>query len=88
MESLTPFIKMYSTEWCHDCKAMLALFEENNVICKIIQVDSDPVAIEKLKVICGGKKILPTIEMEGKTFINPSIDYIRGLLNTKMVNNS
>ena len=69
MEHSSPFVKMYSTDWCHDCKTMLSFFEEQNVAYKVFHVDSDPLAVEKLKEICGGKKIVPTLEIEGKTYM-------------------
>jgi glutaredoxin len=83
----TPFVKMYSTEWCHDCKAMLTFFEEKDVPYTVISVDTDPVAIERLKKICGGKKIVPTLEIEGKAYINPSVDYIMSIVNHDRDNN-
>ena len=36
------FVKMYSADWCHDCKAMLTFFEEKNVAYKVFHVDQDP----------------------------------------------
>ena len=82
-----PFVKMYSTDWCHDCKALLSFFEEKNVSYKVIHVDSDPQAIEKLKLICGGKKIVPTLEIEGKVYINPSDEYLKSVVNPLIGNN-
>lgn len=74
------FVKMYSADWCFDCKAMVTLFEENNVAYKLFDVDSDPKAIEKLKVLCGGKKIIPTLEIEGQVYVNPTLDSVSKLI--------
>jgi glutaredoxin len=74
------FIKMYSAEWCHDCKAMLSFFEEKNVSYKVINVDTDPQAIERLKQLCGGKKIVPTLEIKGEVYINPTLDSLKDLI--------
>ena len=87
MERSMPFVKMSSTDWCHDCKAMLSFFEEKNVSYKVIHVDTDPQAIEKLKQICGGKKIVPTLEIAGKVYINPSVEYLKSVVNPLMGNN-
>ena len=87
MENSMPFVKMYSTDWCHDCKALLSFFEEKNVSYKVIHVDTDPQAIEKLKLICGGKKIVPTLEIEGKVYINPSVEYLKSVVNPLIGNN-
>ena len=74
------FVKMYSANWCHDCKAVLSFFEEKNINYKVINVDTDPQAIEKLKQLCGGKKIVPTLEIDGKVYINPPIDILKSLI--------
>ena len=74
------FVKMYSAEWCYDCKAMLSFFEEKNVDYKVIDVDTDPEAIERLKQLCGGKKIVPTLEINGQVYINPTLDTLKGLI--------
>ena len=74
------FVKMYSANWCHDCKAVLSFFEEKNINYKVINVDTDPQAIEKLKQLCGGKKIVPTLEINGKVYINPPIDILKNLI--------
>jgi glutaredoxin len=74
------FVKMYSANWCHDCKAMLSFFEEKNIDYKVINVDTDPRAIEKLKQLCGGKKIVPTLEIDGEVYVNPPIDKLKSLI--------
>jgi glutaredoxin len=74
------FVKMYSANWCHDCKAVLSFFEEKNIDYKVINVDTDPQAIERLKQLCGGKKIVPTLEIGGEVYINPPIDILKSLI--------
>jgi len=74
------FVKMYSADWCHDCKAMQSFFEEKNIDYKVINVDTDPRAIERLKHLCGGKKIVPTLEINGEVYVNPPIDTLNSLI--------
>jgi glutaredoxin len=74
------FVKMYSANWCHDCKAMLSFFEEKNIDYKVINVDTDPRAVEKLKQLCGGKKIVPTLEINGEVYVNPPIDTLKNII--------
>jgi len=74
------FVKMYSADWCHDCKAVLSFFEEKNIDYKVINVDTDPKAIERLKQLCDGKKIVPTLEINGKVYINPSIEILNSII--------
>ena len=74
------FVKMYSAEWCYDCKAMLSFFEEKNVDYKVIDVDTDPEAVERLKQLCGGKKIVPTLEINGQVYVNPTLETLKSLI--------
>jgi len=74
------FVKMYSANWCHDCKAMQSFFEEKNINYEVINVDADPRAIERLKELCGGKKIVPTLEINGEVYVNPPIDTLKDLV--------
>lgn len=68
------FVKMYSAEWCPDCKEMELFLDKHDVAYQVINVDNNAQAVENLKSLCGGKRIVPTLEVEGKVFINPSID--------------
>ena len=74
------FVKMYSADWCYDCKAMLTFFEEKNVSYEVYNVDNDPQAVERLKELCGGKKIVPTLEIKGEVYVNPTLDSLKGLI--------
>ena len=74
------FVKMYSANWCYDCKAMLSFFEEKNVSYKVINVDNNPKAVEKLMQLCDGKKIVPTLEIKGEVYINPTLDSLKDLI--------
>jgi glutaredoxin len=74
------FVKMYSANWCPDCQAMVSFLDKHDVPYQIINVDKNMEAIDNLKKICDGKRIVPTLEVEGKVFINPSFDDIGNFL--------
>jgi glutaredoxin len=59
---------------------MLSFFEEKNIDYKVINVDTDPRAVEKLKQLCGGKKIVPTLEINGEVYVNPPIDTLKNII--------
>jgi glutaredoxin len=81
MNKNSSFVKMYSAEWCHDCKAMLIFFEEKNVAYKVYHVDQDQQATDRLIKLCNGKKIVPTLQIGKKVYINPSIEYMKSIVN-------
>jgi glutaredoxin len=76
------FVKMYSADWCYDCQAMLSLFEEKNITYEVVNIDHEPQAIDRLKQICGGKKIVPTLEIEGQVYINPTLESLSTIIST------
>jgi glutaredoxin len=75
------FVKMYSADWCFDCKNVVQFFEKNNVAYQLINVDHDHTAVETLKKLCDGKRIVPTLEVEGNILINPSLDELTAYFN-------
>ena len=73
-------VKIYSTDWCYDCKAMLKFFEEKNIAYKVFHVDQDQGAVERLMQLCGGKKIVPTLEIGKKVYVNPSVEFMQTIV--------
>ena len=43
------FVKMYSAEWCPDCKEMELFLDKHDVAYQVINVDNNAQAVENLK---------------------------------------
>ena len=64
-------IKLYGADWCPDCRRAKAFLKENNVYYTFIDVDLDESAIKKVESINNGKRIIPTLIINGKSYTNP-----------------
>ena len=64
-------IKLYGADWCPDCRRAKAFLKENNIEYTFIDVDLDESATKKVESINNGKRIIPTIIINGKSYTNP-----------------
>ncbi len=65
-------LKLYGADWCPDCRRAKAYLKENNIDFEFIDVDLDKDATALVEKINNGKRIIPTVDLNGKTFTNPS----------------
>jgi len=79
------FVKMYSADWCFDCKNVVQFFEKNNVAYELVNVDHNKKAVAELKKLCNGKKIIPTLEIEGNILINPSLEELTSFFDPRQL---
>jgi thioredoxin reductase (NADPH) len=73
-------IKLYGADWCPDCRRAKAFLKENNVTYEFIDVDLDESATKLVEVINKGKRIIPTIIINGKSYTNPDNDVLASIL--------
>ena len=66
-------IKMYSALWCSDCLSAKRFLDEKNINYEYIDITNNQVAIDLVKKINNGKKIIPTFIINNKTYTNPGI---------------
>lgn len=64
-------IILYGADWCPDCRRAKSFLKANNVEYTFIDVDIDEKATEYVEQINDGKRIIPTIIIEGKSLTNP-----------------
>ena len=64
-------IQLYGADWCPDCRRAKAYLDENNIKYEFIDVDLDQEATAKVEAINNGKRIIPTIIINGKSYTNP-----------------
>ncbi|MDA8692899.1 FAD-dependent oxidoreductase [Saprospiraceae bacterium] len=65
-------IEFYGADWCPDCRRAKAYLNDNNIEYKFIDVDLDESATRKVEKINKGKRIIPTVIINGKSHTNPS----------------
>ncbi len=61
-------IRMYTTGSCPDCYAAKRFLKERRIEFEEINIEGDPSVIEYVKSVNGGKRSVPTFEIEGRVF--------------------
>jgi thioredoxin reductase (NADPH) len=64
-------ITLYGADWCPDCLRAKSFLANNNIDYTFIDVDLDKEATSKVEAINNGKRIIPTVIINDKSFTNP-----------------
>ena len=64
---------MYSALWCSDCLSAKRFLDEKNINYEYIDITNNQVAIDLVKKINNGKKIIPTFIINNENYTNPGI---------------
>ncbi len=62
---------LYGADWCPDCRRAKSYLTDNNINFTFVDVDLDKEAAAKVETINNGKRIIPTLFIEGKAYTNP-----------------
>jgi len=65
-------IVLYGADWCPDCRRAKSFLNDNNIDYTFIDVDLDKDATAKVESINNGKRIIPTLIINGKSYTNPN----------------
>lgn len=74
-------IVLYGADWCPDCRRAKAFLRENELNFEHVDVDQDPEATETVIRLNKGKRIIPTILINGEAYSNPDNTTLRKALN-------
>jgi|TARA_B110000093_G_scaffold169994_1_gene198483 glutaredoxin len=66
-------IKVYGADWCSDCVTLKRFLEEKGVEFEYIIITDNQEAIDFLEKVNNGKRIIPTLDIEGVIYTNPGI---------------
>ena len=66
-------IKIYGADWCADCVNLKKFLISKGIDFEYILITDNQHAIDFVKKKCKGKTIIPTLEIDGKIYINPGI---------------
>jgi mycoredoxin len=61
-------ITIYCTSWCCDCRRAKQFLRERGVAFREVNIDEAPDAEELILRVNGGRRKVPTIEVEGRYF--------------------
>ena len=66
-------IKVYGADWCPDCVNAKNFLNSKGVEFEYIVITDDEEAIALVEKINKGKRIIPTLVVDGTTYTNPGI---------------
>ena len=71
-------IKVYGADWCPDCVNTKNFLNSKGVEFEYIDITDNEQAIALVEQINNGRRVIPTLVVDGKTYTNPGI---AGLMN-------
>ena len=67
-------IKIYGADWCPDCVNAKNLLSSKGIDFEYIIITNNDEAIAFLEKANNGKRIIPTLVVDGKIYTNPGIN--------------
>ena len=73
-------IKVYGADWCIDCVNVKNFFSSKGFEFEYVIVTKNDKAIAFLEQVNKGKRIIPTIVVDGKVYANPGINRLMNII--------
>ena len=73
-------IKMYGADWCPDCIHAKSFLDSKGVDFEYIIITDNDDAIRFLEKINNGKRVVPTLDIDGEIYINPGINRLMKII--------
>ena len=67
-------IKVYGADWCSDCVTTKRFLDSKGVEFEYIDITDNQQAITLVEEINNGKRVIPTLIVDGVSFTNPGIN--------------
>ena len=77
-------VKMYTTEWCGDCWRAKRFLSEHDVDFEEINIEQDVEAVRLVMDHNEGKRRVPTFEINGAYYGDPSIPELAKLVGIEL----
>jgi len=74
-------VKVYGADWCSDCVTAKKFLESKKIDFEYIDITKDELAVRFVENVNDGKRIIPTLVIDGKTHTNPGIAGLIRLFN-------
>ena len=71
---------MYGADWCSDCITVKNFLTAKGISFEYIVITDNSDAITFLAKINNGKKIIPTLDINGKIYVNPGISTLMKII--------
>jgi len=70
---------MFTTTWCGYCKGTKRYLDSKGITYEEIDIEQNPEYGEAIEQASGGFRTVPTLEVRGKLYVNPSRTEMDGL---------
>ena len=67
-------IKVYGADWCSDCVTAKKFLNSKGVEFEYIDITDNEEAISLVEKINNGRRVIPTLIVDGVSFTNPGIN--------------
>ena len=74
-------IKIYGANWCIDCVNTKNFLESKGVKYDYIDITDNKEAIAFVEEINNGKRVVPTLIIDGEIYTNPNISLLKNIIN-------
>ena len=73
-------IKVYGADWCSDCITAKKFLNSKGVDFEFIDITDNQQAIALVEKINNGRRVIPTLIVDGVSFTNPGINGLMKIL--------
>jgi mycoredoxin len=70
-------VTMYTTTWCGYCRRLKRQMEDEGIRFREVDVDERHDYDERIVAATGGFRTVPTVEVEGRLLVNPTLREIK-----------
>jgi thioredoxin reductase (NADPH) len=71
---------VYGADWCSDCVTAKRFLDSKGVEFSYIDITDNQQAIDLVEKINDGRRVIPTLIVDGVSFTNPGIDGLMKIL--------
>ena len=67
-------IKIYGADWCSDCIHAKQFLNSKGISFEYVLITENDDAVAFLERVNNGKRIIPTLDIDGEIYVNPGIN--------------
>ena len=73
-------IKVYGADWCSDCLIAKSFLKSKDIVFEYIDITDDQSAIFFVEQVNNGRRVIPTLVIDGAIHPNPGINGLMKIL--------
>jgi thioredoxin reductase (NADPH) len=77
-------IKVYGADWCLDCVSTKKFLDSKGVDYEYIDIPDNKEAIALVEQINNGRRVIPTLIVDGLSYTNPGINGLMKIIKKKL----